>query len=112
MGLTYGEIEFILDMKYFDASSTGYTLLPGLYEISDLNLMLKSLLPNEVKVNITIDDNKIRSNLTTNKTIKFTRKTLLGFTQSHSGPSNDPPEGYIQKISGTYKSETPINITG
>ena len=43
-------------MKYIDASTAGYTLEPGIYEISDINFMLMSLLPDEVKVNITIDD--------------------------------------------------------
>ena len=36
-------------------------------------MMLKSLLPIEVKVNITIDDIRLKSNLTTNKTIRFTK---------------------------------------
>ena len=35
--------------------------------------MLKSLLPKEVK-KITVDDVGLKSNLTTNKTIKFTKK--------------------------------------
>ena len=42
MELTYIEIEKILDMKYIDASTTGYTLPPGVYEINDINSMLKS----------------------------------------------------------------------
>ena len=52
-------------------------------------MMLKSLLPNEVKENTTIDDIRLRANLTANKTVRFTTKlysyTVLGFTQSHSG---------------------------
>ena len=35
--------------------------------------MLKSLHPDEFKVNITIDDIRLRSNLTTDKTIGFTQ---------------------------------------
>ena len=38
--------------------------------------MLKSSLPNEVKVNITIDDIRLKSNLTTNKPVRFTRKSF------------------------------------
>ena len=64
MGLTYSEIENILDMKYIPTLVSGYTLPLGIYEISDINSMLKSLLPNEVKVNITADDIRLRSNLT------------------------------------------------
>ena len=50
MGLTYDEIVDILDIKYIVGSANRYTLPPGIYEISDLNSMPKSLLPNEVKV--------------------------------------------------------------
>ena len=39
--------------------------------------MLKSSLPDEVKVNITIDDIRLKSNLTTDKTIKVTKKKLF-----------------------------------
>ena len=77
--------------------------------------MIKSLLPKKVKVNITVDDISIRSNLITNKTIRFNKKsflcTLLGFTQSHSGPPGDL-EGFIQMTPGKYKSNRPINIKG
>ena len=38
--------------------------------------MLKSLLPDDVKVDITTDDISLRANLTTNKTKKFTKKNL------------------------------------
>ena len=41
--------------------------------------MLKSLLRKEVKVNLTIDDVRLKSNLTTNKTIKFTKKIIFLF---------------------------------
>ena len=36
-----------------------------MYEIIDINFTLKSLLPKELKVNNTIDDVRLRSNLTT-----------------------------------------------
>ena len=71
MELTHDEIVDILDIKYIAGSTIGYTLPPGIYEISDLNLTLKSLLPNERKVNNIIDDIRLGSNLTTNKTIRF-----------------------------------------
>ena len=93
MALTYSEVGKILDTKYISTSSIGFTLPPGIYEISDIDLMLTSSLPKVVKVNIIIDDNRLRSILTTNKTKKFTRKpffyTIMGFTQSHSGPLGD-----------------------
>ena len=100
-----------MDVKYFAASTVRYTLPPGTYEISDINSMVRSLLPNELKVNITIDDVRQKSNLTTNKTIRFTRKsffyTNFGFTQPQSGLL-----AFIQRIPGIYKSYKRLNITG
>ena len=81
----------------------------------DLNNTLKYLLPDTVKVNITIDDIRLKSNLKINQTLKFTNKsffyTILGFTQSHQGPLNDI-EGFYQILPGSYKSDKPINIAG
>ena len=34
--LTYSEIDNTLDRKYYDASTAGYTLEPGIYELSDI----------------------------------------------------------------------------
>ena len=77
--------------------------------------MLNSLLPDDVKVHVTIDDIRLRSNLPTNKTIRFTKKpffyTLLGLIQSLSGSLGDI-EGFVQLIPGTYKSDKPYNTTG
>ena len=82
MELTYDEIIDILDVKLIAGSTTPYTIPPGICEISDINLMINFLLPNKVKVNFTIDDIIIKSNLTTNKTLWFTKKsffyTILG----------------------------------
>ena len=113
--LTYHEIVDILDIKHIPRSTKGYTLVPGIYEVTDINMMLKSLLPKEVKVIITIDDIRLKSNLTTNKTIRFTKKSffyvILGFTQAHSGELGDI-EGFVQLIPGSYISDRPIKITG
>ena len=77
--------------------------------------MSKSLLPNKVKVNISIDDIRLRSNRTTNKTIRLTIKiffyTIQRFTQCHSGPLSNF-EGFVHLIPGIQKSNKPINITG
>ena len=56
MKLTYDESVDLLDTKCIAGSTIGYTLPPGNYEITVVNLMLNSLLPNEVKVKFTIDD--------------------------------------------------------
>ena len=54
--LTYNAIIDVLDLKFISTTTTGYTLPPGMCEIIDNKFMLKSLLPKEVKVNITVDD--------------------------------------------------------
>ena len=69
--------------------------------------MVMSLLPNEVKTKVAIDVIRLRSNLTTNETIKSIKKPfsytklLTQFSQSNLGFFNDPPQGLIHKITGT-----------
>ena len=115
MQLTYDEIIDVLDLKYMPTKRTGYSLNPGIYEVVDLNNTLKFVLPDNVKVSVTIDDVRIESNLKTNQTLIFTNKsffyTKLGFTHSHQGPLNDI-EGFYQILPGSYKSDKPFNITG
>ena len=113
--LSYDEVMDILDLKYIPTKRTGYSLDPGIYEVVDLNNTLKHILPDNVKVNITIDDIRLKSNLKINQTLIFTEKfffyTILGFTQSRSYPLDDI-DGFYQLIAGSYKSDKPINITG
>ena len=84
MDLTYKESMDVLDINYTSATSIGYTLPVGRNQIIDNDLMLKSLRPDGVKLNITIDDIRLKTNLFTNNTIRFTRNsffdTILGFT--------------------------------
>ena len=58
--LTYTLFLKILVMKNIDSSTTGYILEPGKYEISDINFLLKSSLPDNVEVIITIDHNRLK----------------------------------------------------
>ena len=115
MRLSYDEIMDILDLKYIPTKRTGYSLNPGIYEVIYLNNTLKYILPKNVKVNITIDDIRLKSNLKINQTLIFTERsffyTILGFTQSRSYPLDDI-DGFYQLIAGSYKSDRPINITG
>ena len=115
MRLSYDEIMDILDFNYIPTKRTGYSLNPGFYEVIDLNNTLKYILPDVVRVNITIDDIRLKSNLKTNQTLLFTKKSffysILGFTQSRSYPLEEI-EGFYQLIPGLYKSDKPINITG
>ena len=115
MQLTYDEIIDVLDLKYISTKRIGYSLIPGIYEIADLNNTLKHILPDNVKVSVTIDDIRWKSNLKINQTLLFTEKsffyTILGFTQSRSYPLDDI-EGFYQLVAGLYKSDKPIDITG
>ena len=89
-------------------SSFGYTLPPGLFEISDINLMLKSLFLDELKVDNKIDDIRVRSNLCTSKTIKFRKKIFFGYKfrfQSIKLRSLGDTESFVQLILGKSKSD-------
>ena len=103
MQLTYDEIIDALDLKYIPTKRTGYSLNPGIHEIVNLNNILKYILPDNVKVSVTIDDIRLKSILKTNQTLIFTEKsffyTILGFTQSHSYPL-DVIDGLYQLIVG------------
>ena len=81
----------------------------------DLNNTLKYILPDNVKLNVTIDDNRLKANLKTNQTLIFTERsffyTILGFIRSRSY-TLDEIDGFYQLIAGSYKSDKPINITG
>ena len=68
MRLSYYEFMDILDLKYIPTKRTGYSLNPGIYEVIDLNNTLNYTLPDNVKVNVTIDVIKSKSNL---KSIKL-----------------------------------------
>ena len=82
-------------------------------------MIINSSLPDDSKVDITVDDIRPKSNSTANKTIKFTEKSkknlifyiILGFTRSLSGPlgKND---GFFHLFRGSYKSDKPVNFTG
>ena len=115
MQLTYDEIIDVLDLKYIPTKRTGYSLNPGFYEVDELNNTLKYILPDNVKVSVTIDDIRLKSNLKINQTLIFTNKsfcyTILGFTQSHQGPLNEI-EGFYQILPGSYEGNKPIKITG
>ena len=77
--LTYDEIMDILDLKHIPTKRTGYSLNPGIYEVIDLNNILKYILPNNVKVNITIDDIRLKANLKTNETFSLKSLSFIQF---------------------------------
>ena len=65
----------------------------------DLYNTLKYVPPDNVKVNVTTDDIRLKANLKINQTLVFTEKsffyTILGYTQSRSYPL-DHIDGFYQ----------------
>ena len=115
MQLTYNEIINTLDLKFIPTKRMGYSIEPNICNVVDLNETLKNILPNNIKINVSIDERKYKTDLKINQTLIFTNKsffyTILGFTQSYSYPLDDI-DGFYQLIAGSYKSDKPINITG
>ena len=115
MQITYDEIIDVLNLTYIPTKRIGLSLKPDIYNVVDLNNSLKFNLSDNVKIGVTIDERKYKTNLKVNQTLLFTNKnfiyTILGFTQSPSYPLDDIDEFY-QLISGSYKSDKSINITG
>ena len=77
MQLTYDEIIDSLDLNYIPTKRTGNSLHLGIYEVIDLNTTLKHILPDNVKVNITLDDIRLRSNFKINQTLFFTGNSFF-----------------------------------
>ena len=115
MQLTYDEIIDVLNLKYIPKKRMGYSLKTYRYNVVDLNNTLKTILHVNVKISVTIDEKKHKSNLKINQTLIFTNRssfyTILGFIQSNSYPLDDI-DGFYQLIAGSSGSDKPINITG
>ena len=81
--------------------------------MTDIVLMLKSFFPNKMNVKFTIDDFRLRMNLTNIKTMKYTKKfgfcTFLGFSQFHSGPFGDI-EGFAHLIPRHLNAINPLTL--
>ena len=65
----------ISDLNNNLSKRRGYSLDPGIYEVTDLNKTLQNFSPDNVKLTITIDG--IRSNLNTNQFLSFTENSFL-----------------------------------
>ena len=93
MQITYDEIMENIDLKYIPTKRSGFSINPGFYGVADSGNTLKHILPDIVKVSVTIDDVRLKSKLKTYQTLIITKKsffyTLLGFTQPHQDPLND-----------------------
>ena len=77
MEKTYNDVIDKLDMKHIAANSIERIRSPGIYETHGVNLTLKLLFPNEVKIKNTIDNIRLRSILSTIKTVKLTKEIFF-----------------------------------
>ena len=68
MEITNDEVVNRMDIKDTAGSTIGFSLPPRFYlEVVKFSFLLKSLIPNDVKVKVTIEGIRLRSNLTTEK---------------------------------------------
>ena len=56
MNLTYNEKEYIIEEKFVGAEHRSFSTQPGIYEIREVNDTLKSVSPENVKINNTAND--------------------------------------------------------
>ena len=75
--ITVDENLDVLDLKNIPTKQTGYSLNPSIYEVIDLNNNLKFLLRDNVKVGVTNDDIRLKSNSKINQTLTFTEKSFF-----------------------------------
>ena len=54
--LNFDEIIDILDLKFIPTKRISYSLKPNIYQLSDKNNILKNILPDNVKISVTIDE--------------------------------------------------------
>ena len=77
--------------------------------------MLESRLPIVLNAIVSIDDIRLRLISSTTDTIELTKKPFLDPTGLYWLPFTafgGKPEGFVQNIPGTCRSEESINITG
>ena len=93
----------ISDINFFPSQRTGYTISPEKNETSDINKTLEILIPDIVKISITIDNIRLGSNSNINQTLIFIGKSyfdpILGFFQSDLCTLSNM-EGFIQLLPG------------
>ena len=77
MQLTFDEIIDTLDLKNIPTKRLGFSLKPNIYQISDINKTIKYILPNDAKINVTIDEKIFKSVLKINQTLIFTDKIFF-----------------------------------
>ena len=62
----------MLDYKYVPTKRIGYSLKPNRYQINDINIALKNILPDKVKISISIYEKIYKFNFNIIQTLIFT----------------------------------------
>ena len=99
MRLSYDEIMDILDLKYISTKRMGFSIEPNIYNVVDLNKTLKIILPNNIKIDITIDERKYKTDLKINQTLIFTNKKFLLYNFRFHPISSRPLKRYRRLLS-------------
>ena len=73
--LTFDEIMDLLDLKYIPTKKTVCSLPLRIYEVIDINNILKYILLDNVKVKVTSDDVRLKTNLKTVQTLILIKKS-------------------------------------
>ena len=79
INLPYDNVLSFSDISLIAGSTTGNTLLTGIHEISGTNIISGYINPNDVEVNVTLDDIRLTTNLTKEKT---RRRHLILFSHN------------------------------
>ena len=74
--LTYDENKDTLDLKIIPTKITGFSLKPGIFEITDINKPIEYNLADNVKVSITVEAIRMKSNSNNIQTSIFTNKSF------------------------------------
>ena len=87
------------------------------FEEIDINVMIESLLPNDIKMNVTLENIRMRTNLTIRSistipkdpSVKFTKKSFFHTFSGLMVPLD--LNEFIQEEAGSHKGEKRILIT-
>ena len=76
MDLVYHGLTAKIEKEYIAATTTGYTLPTGVYQVGDIFPKIESLLPRDILLESTIDGIRKKTSLTFRDTINFTEKLV------------------------------------
>ena len=103
--LNFGEILSLFGINYITQTKESFTLQPGIYEVAEVNKTLKNFLSSNLLVDVTVDDNTMRTKLTIqtakNEESKFNGKSIfhtkVGFMENaYNGRSVKSGKSFVK----------------